>query len=100
MKKLKSRYIIEYILEDRAKTNEKKHGIAFIRALLVLFHPKRIEFRDERNPECEDRYITIGNTSRSTFFLVIVSSTERNGRIQLISMRRATKHEEGLYLGG
>jgi uncharacterized DUF497 family protein len=86
--------------EDKAKTNENKHGIAFERALSVFFDPKRIEFRDERNSKSEDRYITIGNASKSTLFLVIVSSTERNGRIRLISMRRASKHEEGLYYNG
>jgi uncharacterized DUF497 family protein len=32
--------------------------------------------------------------------LVVVSSTERHGRIRLISMRRASKCEEGLYYGG
>jgi hypothetical protein len=86
--------------EDKAKTNEKKHGIAFERALSVFYDPKRIEFCDESHFECEDRYITIGNASKGTIFLVVVSSTERNGRIRLISMRRASKHEEGLYYGG
>jgi len=33
--------------EDKAKINEKKHGIAFERSLSVFRDPKRIEFRDE-----------------------------------------------------
>ncbi|NCC63757.1 MAG: BrnT family toxin [Spirochaetia bacterium] len=86
--------------EDKAITSEKKHGIAFERALSVFCDPKRIEFHDERHSEYEDRYLTIGNASRSTLFLVIVSSTERNKRIRLISVRRASKYEEGLYYGG
>ena len=86
--------------EDKAKINEKKYRIAFERSLSVFRDPKRIEFHDERHSECEDRYITIGNASRSALFLVVVSSTERNERIRLISMRRASKLEEGLYYGG
>ena len=86
--------------EDKAKINEKKHGIAFEGSLSVFRDPKRIEFRDERHSEYEDRYITVGNASKGTLFLVVVSSTERNGRIRLISMRRASKLEEGLYYGG
>ena len=86
--------------EDKAKINEKKHGIAFKRSLSVFRDPNRIEFHDERHSECEDRYITVGNASRGAFFLVVVSSTERDGRIRLLSMRRASKLEEGLYYGG
>ena len=66
----------------------------------MFYDPKRIEFYDERYSTCEDRYITIGNASRGALFLVIVSSTERRGRIRLISARRASKYEEGLYYGG
>lgn len=86
--------------EDKARANEKKHGIALGSACPVFFDPRRIEFRDVLHSDTEDRYITVGNVSRRTVLVLIVCSTERNGRIRLISARRASRHEEGLYYGG
>lgn len=85
--------------EEKAIANKKKHGIAFEKVLPVFFDSLKVEFRDELHSDDEDRYITIGNASRRILLLVVVCSTERNGRIRLISARRASKIDEGIYYG-
>ncbi|MBG0768232.1 BrnT family toxin [Sphaerochaeta halotolerans] len=85
--------------EEKAIVNRKKHGIHFEKAMLVFFDPKRIEFCDESHSIFEDWYITVGNASRNIVLLVVICSTEKNGRIRLISARRASKIEEGLWYG-
>jgi uncharacterized protein len=85
--------------EEKAIVNEKKHGIIFEKVLPAFLDPRKIEFRDASHSDYEERYITIGNVSRRTVLLVIVCSTERSGRTRLISARRASRIEEGIYYG-
>ena len=85
--------------EGKAIANKKKHGIAFEKALPVFLDPRKVEFRDESHFDHEERYITIGSASGRTVLLVVVCSTERNGRNRLISARRASKIDEGIYYG-
>ncbi|MGH0053495.1 MAG: BrnT family toxin [Sphaerochaetaceae bacterium] len=85
--------------EDKANANWKKHGIAFLEVLPVFFDSARVEFCDETHSNEEDRYITIGNAIRNDIMLVVVCSTERCGRVRLISARLASKREEGVYYG-
>ncbi|MGB4406125.1 MAG: BrnT family toxin [Sphaerochaeta sp.] len=65
----------------------------------MFFDPRKIEFRDASHSDHEERYLTIGNAFRKTILLVIICSTEKSGRIRLISARRVTKAEEGIYYG-
>ncbi len=44
--------------ENKNRTNIKKHGISFKSAARVFFDYDRIEFYDEENSVCEDRYAT------------------------------------------
>ena len=85
--------------EEKAIGNMIKHGILFEQALSVFFDPLRVEFWDESHSDYEERFITIGNASRRTVLLIIVCSTERNGHTRLISARRASSIEEGIYYG-
>ena len=85
--------------EEKTIANKKKHGIAFEEVLSVFLDPRKVEFRDESHSDYEERYITIGNVSRRTVLLVVVCSTERSGRTRLISARRASRIEEGIYYG-
>jgi uncharacterized DUF497 family protein len=85
--------------EEKAMGNWEKHGIHFEKAMVVFFDPQRIEFFDTSHSVFEDRYITVGNASRSNVLLVVICSTEKNGRTRLIAARRASKIEEGLYYG-
>lgn len=110
--------------ENKNRTNIKKHGISFKSAARVFFDYDRIEFYDEENSVCEDRYDTIGDISAGSIIhaenvdtiignvgiddVLFVVYTERirrnkNGTdidvIRLISARYATNFERGLYYG-
>ena len=86
--------------EEKSNANQRKHGVTFEEASLVFLDHKRIEFYDVSHSMFEHRYITLGNASRSKVLLLVVSSTERAGRTRIISARRASKFEEGLYYEG
>lgn len=86
--------------EEKSNANQRKHGVTFEEASLVFLDPKRIEFYDASHSMQEQRYITLGNTSRSSVLLIVVSSTNRGDRTRIISARRASKLEEGLYYEG
>jgi uncharacterized DUF497 family protein len=80
--------------ETKAADNYAKHGVSFELATTVFKDPFAIERLDDREDYGEDRFILIG-TMEGVVFTVVY--TERNGRIRIISARRATKHEQDDY---
>ena len=86
--------------EEKSNANQRKHGVTFEEASLVFLDPRRIEFFDVSHSVQESRYISLGNTSKSKVMLMVVSSTDRGDRTRIISARRASKLEEGLYYEG
>ena len=79
---------------DKNKANQKKHQISFEEAAEIFRYPT-YEIVDTRVDYGETRYIAIGSNSRMTIMTVVY--TEREGRIRLISARRANKQEKRLY---
>jgi len=82
--------------ENKRKLNLAKHGIDFKDAYQI-FDGITFTFEDDRYNYGEGRYITIGML-RGT--VVVVAHTESDDVIRLISIRRATKHEQKLYYQG
>jgi uncharacterized DUF497 family protein len=80
--------------ETKAADKYAKHGVSFELATTVFKDPFAIERLDDREDYGEDRFILIG-TMEGVVFTVVY--TERNGRIRIISARRATKHEQDDY---
>ena len=80
---------------DKATRNAKKHRVSFEEASTVFDDPMFITFIDEEHSVDEERYITIGLSNRGQ--LLIVAHTNRQGRIRIISARKATKKEERFY---
>jgi uncharacterized protein len=68
--------------------------VSFETAKEVFRDPFAIERLDDREDYGEERFILMG-TAESAVLTVIY--TERDGRIRLISARRATKHEQDDY---
>jgi uncharacterized DUF497 family protein len=64
------------------------------RACLVFSDPFGIGAYNDRDDYGEDRFRRIGTVEGT---LVFVSYTERDGRVRIISARRATKHEQDDY---
>ncbi len=55
-----------------------------------------IERLDDREDYGEQRFVIIGMAERRVFWFV--AYTERGERIRIISLRRATQHEQNYYL--
>jgi uncharacterized DUF497 family protein len=81
--------------EAKDKTNRTKHGISFAEAKTVFGDPRSITIVDEQHSNEEDRYIDIGMSSAGR--LIVVSYTERDPNIRIISCRKATKSEQKTY---
>jgi uncharacterized DUF497 family protein len=81
--------------EDKAASNEKKHGVSFDEAASVFYDPLAAIFDDETHSQDEQREIIIGHSARNR--LLLVSFVERAGVIRIISARTATKRERKDY---
>jgi uncharacterized DUF497 family protein len=80
---------------DKKKSNERKHGVSFEEAATLFADPLALIFDDEWHSSIEVREIIIGHSANQR--LLIVSFTERNGVVRLISAREATKKERKDY---
>ena len=81
--------------EQKATINETKHEVSFEEAQTVFVNPLSIIFDDDAHSEDEDREIIIGHSSKNR--LLLVSFTERETSIRIISARKATNHERKDY---
>jgi hypothetical protein len=79
----------------KAASNTEKHAVTFDEALTVFGDALARIFDDPDHSSGERREILIGHSRRRR--LLLVSFTERKGRIRLISARKATKHERQDY---
>ena len=79
----------------KAASNRRKHGVAFEEAATVFGDPlARIHDEPDHSPQ-ERREILVGHSKRDR--LLLVSFTERDGMIRIISARTATRHEREDY---
>jgi uncharacterized DUF497 family protein len=80
--------------DRKAVASLDKHGVPFEVARSVFKDPFAIERIDDRENFGEQRLIIIGMAEGTVLF---VAYTEREGRIRLISARRATRYEQDDY---
>jgi uncharacterized protein len=76
---------------EKAKQNYKKHKVSFEEALTIFYDPFSATFNDPGHSVSEERFITIGLSSSNR--LIVVSHTDIDDHIRLISARPATTHE-------
>jgi uncharacterized DUF497 family protein len=81
--------------EDKAASNEKKHHVTFEEAASVFADPLAAVFDDDEHSELEQREIIIGHSVADR--LLLVSFTEREDAVRIISARKATKRERRDY---
>ncbi len=81
--------------EEKAARNLRDHGVSFELATTVFNDPFAVERFDDRADYGEDRFILTGMAEGNIPLLVVY--TERQGRIRIISARRATKREQDDY---
>ena len=80
---------------NKAESNLRKHGVSFQEAASVFGDDLGITVYDPDHSKDEDRYITIGWSDRRR--LLIVSHTDREERIRIISARALTPSERKDY---
>ena len=81
--------------EKKATENFRKHDVSFDEATSVFGDPLAITYHDPGHSLEEDRFITFGNSSQGR--LIVVSLTDRDARIRLISAREMTRKEKSDY---
>ena len=79
----------------KAKSNLKKHGVSFEEAATALSDPMAATGTDPDHSLTEDRYVTFGVSEKGR--LVVISHTEKDETIRIISARRASKGEREFY---
>jgi hypothetical protein len=80
---------------DKARANESKHGVSFFEACEVFDDDHSSTTRDPDHSLDENRHLIFGMSKDGKH--LVVSYTERNGRIRLISAREMTPRERRAY---
>ena len=80
----------------KAETNHRKHKVRFEEAATVFHDPFIANMPDpDHSTAAEERMIAIGHSVNGR--LLIVVYVEREGRIRVISCRKATVMERRMY---
>ncbi len=82
--------------EKKRKSNIKKHGFDFVDAKKV-FEGATFTIEDDRFDYGQRRYISLGMLEGT---VVVITHSEDNDLIRIISMRKATKNEQKIYFKG
>jgi uncharacterized DUF497 family protein len=80
--------------ERKRRSNLKKHLLDFEDAEIV-FAGTVITLPDDLKDYGEDRWFSLGLLDD---LVVVISHTDRNDRIRIISMRKANRYEAEIYL--
>ena len=81
---------------QKARQNLAKHGVSFEDAHRVLIHSLTRHWPDSKHSPAEERTISIGLTPTG-HPLLVVTSHGSDGKMRIISARRATKRERHVY---
>ena len=83
---------------EKARSNRRKHRIAFEQAATVFLDPSALTFPDPRHSQMEPREITIGHSTSGQ--VLFVAHCQRGDRTRIISARNATRNERKQYEEG
>lgn len=83
---------------QKAAENLAKHGVSFEEAASVFNDPLAYTFADPDHSVGEERLLTFGYSGAGRLLAVI--STERGNALRIVSARKATRHERGIYEQG
>jgi len=82
----------------KAAANLRKHGVSFEEAASVFFDPLAYTFYDPDHSVGERRFVTFGLSQAG--HILVVMHTEGARAIRIISARRTTRNERGIYEQG
>ena len=85
--------------EEKSISNLQKHGVSFEEAKEVFEDPFHISKLDHRFDYFEERWITLGSTSKDKILVVVNMFFDENGEeiIRIISARKANQKEREFY---
>ena len=86
--------------DAKNRANQRKHGVSFPEAQTVFFDENALEFYDDTHSEWEDRFLLLGLSAQLRVLLVCHCLREEGAVIRIISARKATRRERGLYPKG
>jgi len=75
----------------KARSNANKHSVTFDDAATVFGDPLALTYPNPDHSQEEDRFITFGTMANGE--MVVVSHTDREDSIRIISARRMTGKE-------
>ena len=78
-------------------SNERKHGVSFEEAQTVFFDENAIEFDDPDHSIQAERFILLGLNQSLKVLVVCHCYRSHDSKIRIISARKATKKEQGVY---
>jgi uncharacterized DUF497 family protein len=84
--------------EKKARSNARKHGIAFDEASTVFADALSLTIRDPAHSQMEERFVTLG-TSHSGKLLVVVHTKGATISASLALARRADANDEPMKKG-
>lgn len=92
-------FIIEWD-QNKANTNQRKHGVTFDEAQSVFYDEYARVISDPDSSYGEARFIILGLSDLNNTLVVCHCYRGEDERIRIISARKATKHERKHYEGG
>jgi uncharacterized protein len=92
--------VVRYAWDRRKENaNRAKHGVDFEEAESALADSYPLSRFDLEHVGAEDRWLTVGYSSHRRLIAVVTAELPQ-GRIRIISARRATKRERHAYETG
>jgi uncharacterized DUF497 family protein len=83
---------------EKAAGNRKKHDVSFEEATTVFGDPLSLTIPDPDHSDEETRFLIVGESIRQR--LLVVSHTDEDDNIRIISARIATRREMKTYEQG
>jgi hypothetical protein len=81
--------------EIKSKANFKKHKVSFDEGKTIFNDPFLFTVLDKAHLTDEERYISMGLST--TGQILVLTHTDRRGKIRIISCRKATTRERRFY---
>ncbi len=81
--------------EEKATENYHKHKVSFEEGVTVFSDPLSLTMEDPDHSRDEQRYLDVGTSEEG--HVLVVSYTERDGHIRVISCRKASRKERRHY---
>lgn len=80
---------------EKARANARRHSVSFAEAVAVFDDPLAVWMSDPEHSHDEERWLLIGSSTRRR--LLVITYTQREGAIRLVSARKATRRERRAY---